>query len=128
MREYADKLQESNKQLQQASFTNAKHVQNMLALQFESERMKIELGSMINQLNHSMAELQCSKALIQQNLDKIRSEKIAIYEEMLSLRENSKNQVEELTNRIQYLEQEKLSLIYEYDEYKVNYHKTVTDY
>jgi exonuclease VII small subunit len=100
----------------------------MLALQIENERMKIELRSIIDQLTNSVAELQSNKAFLEEALTKIRNEKTTIYEEMMIVKETFRNQIEELTHKIQFLEQEKLSLIYEYDEYKVNCHKTITEY
>jgi predicted nuclease with TOPRIM domain len=100
----------------------------MLALQIENERMKIELRSIIDQLTYSVAELQSNKAFLEEALTKIRNEKTTIYEEMMILKEAFRNQIEELTHKIQFLEQEKLSLIYEYDEYKVNCHKIITEY
>lgn len=64
MREYSDKLQEANRQLHEASLSNSKLAEDLLALQIEGERTKIELGSMIDQLNRSLAELQSNKSLL----------------------------------------------------------------
>jgi hypothetical protein len=66
--------------------------------------------------------------MLEEALNRTRNEKNALSEELTSLREAFRSNMQEYNSKIETLEQERINVAYQYEEFKVAHNKTIADY